>query len=37
MQAENIIRAGQLKAIRGDWGVAEAALAAAQAAAQAAE
>jgi 1-acyl-sn-glycerol-3-phosphate acyltransferase len=37
VQAENIIRAGQTRALRGDWGIAEAALAAAHAAAQAAE
>ncbi len=37
LQAENLIRAGQMRALRGDWGIAEAALAAAQAAAQPAE
>ena len=36
-QAEALVRAGQTRALRGDWGIAEAALAAAHAAALAAE
>jgi len=34
LQAETLVRAGQMRALRGDWGIAEAARAAAHAAAQ---